>query len=289
MKKIFISLSIFLSVVILCFSLCIAKPKAITGANAVIYGSPVDEYLLTLIKTKNNPSESSAEKTANIFMYSNEIRDSLILLQMDIANELTYFTINKKYGDIKTINFYSNFIYYHLFIKKDYEQETKFIYIAFYGSNNLSSNITELDLELIRDIRIRVDNSEDDYYSFYINNSLFSLTPLKEAHSIYGTNEISQLIAELYGVNGDRLNEIPYNKGYNEGYNKGLSDGAGVDLNDYIEKANGISWFTALLQGFDNFFSIHLGPVTIGQLFLIPISISMVWFIIRLFRGGGGD
>ena len=283
MKKIFISLSIFLSVVILCFSLCIAKPKAITGANAVIYDSPVDEYLLTLVKTKKGLPESSAQNKTHIFAYSNEIRDNIILIQMDLDEKYTNFAIYKPSG---YVNFHADFIYYHLFIKKCYQE---YIYIAIYGSNNLSSNITELDLQEITYYQIKIDNSEDDYYSFYVNNSLFSLTPLKEAHSIYGTNEISQLIAELYGVNGDRLNEIPYNKGYNEGYNKGLSDGAGVDLNDYIEKANGISWFTALLQGFDNFFSIHLGPVTIGQLFLIPISISMVWFIIRLFRGGGGD
>lgn len=83
--------------------------------------------------------------------------------------------------------------------------------------------------------------------------------------------------------------DLGYDDGKNYGYNIGYNAGIGVDLNNYVEKNDITGWMLALIDGMSAFLSIKFGPVTLGAIILIPFSITLVWFIIRLFRGGGGD
>lgn len=85
------------------------------------------------------------------------------------------------------------------------------------------------------------------------------------------------------------LNSINYNKGYNTGYDIGFDDGSNINLEDYVEKNNVMSWITGFISTLGGFFAIKFGSVSLGAIVLIPVAISLVWFILRLFRGGGSN
>lgn len=74
---------------------------------------------------------------------------------------------------------------------------------------------------------------------------------------------------------------------YNSGYNTGVNVGAGVDLNDYVLKDEVSGFIPPILDAVQAFLNISFGGVTLGAIFLIPFSISFVWFIVKQFRGGG--
>lgn len=87
------------------------------------------------------------------------------------------------------------------------------------------------------------------------------------------TSNLSQLPAEFY----------------NKGYTAGVSAGAGIDINDYVLKEDVSGFIPPILSAVQAFLDIRFGSVTLGAIFLVPFSITFVWFIIRQFRGGGGD
>lgn len=71
--------------------------------------------------------------------------------------------------------------------------------------------------------------------------------------------------------------------GYEAIYQAGFSDGF---ANAELGTAN---WFITSFKAVDSFLNIHIFPnITFGVLLGIPFVISIVWFIIRMFRGGGG-
>lgn len=74
---------------------------------------------------------------------------------------------------------------------------------------------------------------------------------------------------------------------YNQGYDQGFYNGSGINENDYIEKDNALGWLFALFDAFTAFFALKLGPVSIGAIVIVPLAISLVWFILRMLRGGG--
>jgi len=78
--------------------------------------------------------------------------------------------------------------------------------------------------------------------------------------------------------------DLLYKTGYTNGYKTGYTNGYITATNQGITS----NWFTGLFDGISGFLNIHFGPVSIGQIILIPLSITIVWFIIRQFRGGGG-
>jgi len=70
--------------------------------------------------------------------------------------------------------------------------------------------------------------------------------------------------------------EAIYQAGYSDGFNSAE-----------LGTAN---WFITSFRAVDAFLSIHIFPnITFGVLLGIPFVISVAWFIIRMFRGGGGD
>lgn len=72
-----------------------------------------------------------------------------------------------------------------------------------------------------------------------------------------------------------------------EGYKKIFQLGKQAGINENIGTQN---WFITSFQAVDAFLSIHIFPnITFGVLLGIPFVISVAWFIIRMFRGGGGD
>lgn len=87
------------------------------------------------------------------------------------------------------------------------------------------------------------------------------------------TSNLSQLPAEFY----------------NAGYTDGVNVGSGIDINDYVLKDDVSGFIPPILSAIQAFLDIRFGSVTLGAIFLVPFSITFVWFIIRQFRGGGGD
>lgn len=127
------------------------------------------------------------------------------------------------------------------------------------------------------------------------------------------TQVCTNTLACLSPYNIEMLREEIYNNAYNDGYQDGTND-RDVYWDDYIQetyesttgrgyqrifeegKQAGIdanigtqNWFIAAFSAVDSFLNIRIFPnITFGVLLGIPFVISIVWFIIRMFRGGGG-
>lgn len=85
-------------------------------------------------------------------------------------------------------------------------------------------------------------------------------------------------------TSGEQAGAAPYqpgNSGYNEIYQSGYRDGVNANIGTQ-------NWFVSAFSAVDALLSIRLLPnITIGTIVGIPFVISLVWFIIRTFRGGG--
>lgn len=104
--------------------------------------------------------------------------------------------------------------------------------------------------------------------------------------------ELAGTAAQINAINIQRLTQLwNYNRPIilKTIWNNGRNTGAGVDLNDYVLKDNVSGFIPPVLAAVQAFLDIRFGSVTLGAIFLIPFSITFVWFIIRQFRGGGGD
>ena len=87
-------------------------------------------------------------------------------------------------------------------------------------------------------------------------------------------------------TSGEQYGSAQYQQGQ-PGYNAIYQAGRQAGLNENIGTQN---WFIKIFEGVDSFLSIRIFPnITFGVLLGIPFIISVVWFIIRSFRGGGGS
>lgn len=110
------------------------------------------------------------------------------------------------------------------------------------------------------------------------NFSLYNSQDLTNARDI-GFNQGKQAGINLVVQNPSDYHlytEAEYNAAIQDAYDRGTN---AVGLNN---------WIIALLNTIAAFLNIKVGNVSIGAIALIPLSISLVWFIIRQFRGGGG-
>ena len=83
---------------------------------------------------------------------------------------------------------------------------------------------------------------------------------------------------EQYGTAQYQPGTTGYNTIYQAGYQAGINENIGTQ-----------NWFIKLFEGVDSFLNIRIFPnITFGVLLGIPFVIQVVWFIIRMFRGGGG-
>lgn len=90
-----------------------------------------------------------------------------------------------------------------------------------------------------------------------------------------------------YPYTTDELINTNYEVGYNDGYEHGEYIGIIQGQTHQIEQTN---FMVEMFNALDSFLNIRLLPnITIGLLVFIPLMISLTWFIIKAFRGGGGD
>lgn len=87
-------------------------------------------------------------------------------------------------------------------------------------------------------------------------------------------------------ISGEQAGAAPYQPG-NEGYQEIFEAGRQAGINANIGTVN---WFISAFSAVDAMLNIRIFPnITIGYLVGIPFVISVVWFIIRMFRGGGSS
>lgn len=134
--------------------------------------------------------------------------------------------------------------------------------------------------ELYRDYLLTPSNVPQ--ITIYSDSNFKSIIEL--SGQFYDTVEYvnNLLVAEYY--NSFNYLEDYY---YNQGYDQGWYEGSGIEKEDYIEKDNALGWIFSLFDAFTEFFAIKLGPVSIGAIVIVPLAISLVWFILRMLRGGG--
>lgn len=143
----------------------------------------------------------------------------------------------------------------------------------------------------------RVDNTTRELYRDYLTTQ--SDVPEIEIFSDSNFKSIIELSGQFYDtveyvnsiLSAEYINTFNNfeNHYYNKGYNQGYYNGSGINKDDYIEKDNALGWVFALFDAFSAFFALKLGPVSIGAIVIVPLAISLVWFILRMLRGGGSS
>lgn len=119
------------------------------------------------------------------------------------------------------------------------------------------------------ELNIRIQNS----------SNIISVFPLDQSFSDT-LESVRRLLVNNYSGSFDAMNNYYYAQGFEAG--------TGVDLDkDYIKTDDATNWITAIFRTFQAFFDIKFGSVSIGAIIIIPVAITIVWFIMRLFRGGG--
>jgi len=87
-------------------------------------------------------------------------------------------------------------------------------------------------------------------------------------------------------ISGEQAGAAPYQPG-NTGYQAIFEAGRQAGMSESVGTVN---WFVSSFQAVDAMLNIRIFPnITIGYLVGIPFVISVAWFIIRMFRGGGSS
>jgi len=101
----------------------------------------------------------------------------------------------------------------------------------------------------------------------------------------------SDFPSEYYPYITSQLINIDYDNGFIEGKNEGTQEGIaqGITIGE-THTLSVTDWLMGIFTAFGTFLSIQILPgVTIGLVIGIPFLISLAWFVIRMYRGGGGD
>lgn len=122
-----------------------------------------------------------------------------------------------------------------------------------------------------------------EYEAFTFNTDyVFLYYPVVEQARTQGYQQAQDYYTGIYYAPGGTGYNTIYSTGDANGYARGFSAGQNTQINT--------NWLVGMWQAVDAFFSIRLfNDITFGWLFGVPFAISVVWFIIRQFRGGGGD
>lgn len=168
------------------------------------------------------------------------------------------------------------------FVSDYYEINTEYRKISIIATSTSSSYIG---------IQFRLSSATQT--SIYIKNfMLFDLT------QIYGqgneptetTQFFNDFPSEYYNTITNLLVNIDYQNGYIKGqklgYNLGYDDGKDEQATKQLTASG---WISSIFGGISSLLNIQIFPgVTIGIIVGIPFVISLAYFVIRAFRGGGG-
>lgn len=92
--------------------------------------------------------------------------------------------------------------------------------------------------------------------------------------------------ASYYDYNTSTLLSLNYLDGYNEGLGVGYNRGSNAQA---TKQLTATGWIQSIFAGLGSLLGLQIFPgVTIGLIVGIPFVISLAYFVIRAFRGGGG-
>lgn len=99
-------------------------------------------------------------------------------------------------------------------------------------------------------------------------------------------NEIFSKTA-VYGYTTGSEANVGYYNGYSQGYYEGIEVGKNIQATSQLTSTG---WISSIFEGISAFLNIQILPnVTIGMIVGIPFIITLAYFVIRAFRGGGGS
>lgn len=123
--------------------------------------------------------------------------------------------------------------------------------------------------------------------SYYLKNiMLINLTIMYGSGNEPTLEQCDEIFkADYYSYTLSTPVEIGYYNGYLDGENEGIQKGINIGETNQIN----MSWIQSIFQAMQGFFNIQIFPrVTLGIIVGIPFVISLAWFVIKMFRGGGG-
>lgn len=150
-------------------------------------------------------------------------------------------------------------------------------------------NVSDSQLNITKRLYAYGDNVE-----IYIKSCLcFNLTQIYGSGNEPTTYEdfIQDFPSDYYPYITTQLINIDYQNGFIEGKNEGTQEGIaqGITIGE-THTFSVTDWIMGIFTAFGSFLSIQILPgVTIGLIIGIPFLISLAWFVIRMYRGGGGD
>lgn len=193
-----------------------------------------------------------------------------------------------------TINIESNHIYYSKITAKGDRNFTLRVLInPGYGlAFNVTTNYNTFDFLSnagITQINYYPLYPEDlnNNESYYLRNiQLFDLTSMYGAGNEPTIEQCREIFTQdYYNYTESTPVEIGYYTGYLSGKDDGIQQGINIGETNQIN----MSWIQSIFQAMQGFFNIQIFPrVTLGIIVGIPFIISLAWFVIKMFRGGGG-
>lgn len=150
-------------------------------------------------------------------------------------------------------------------------------------SYNFKLNDLEATQEIFRGY-LQTPSTQENITIYLDNANFFSLIGL-EGNFYDDIVSLRNYLTSYYNNTFNYMTESYYINGYDTGY----YDGSRININDYIKKDDATSWISGIFEAFGDFFAIKIGPVSIGAIVIMPVAISLVWFILRMFRGGGAS
>ena len=135
------------------------------------------------------------------------------------------------------------------------------------------------------DVRFRF-NSAAEHTARISNAILIDLTKMY-GEGYEPTLAVCQqiFVNNYYDYTLSKLVDIGYFTGFYDGKNEGIQEGINIGETNQIN----MGWIQSIFQAMQGFFNIQIFPhVTLGIIVGIPFIISLAWFVIKMFRGGGG-
>lgn len=256
--------------------------------------------------------DTQIEGVANVVNF-NQLQTQPININQFYANEVHDFSYNNgvfsfiSYANGGSVNTYPlrincaiNHKYYiRLYIKTN----TSLISVLFGDSNVTNTRNTNNNFDMFDGIITSAGNIQKYIQIIDRRTSNWTTTEFKneiiviDLTNVYGlgneptiddvrvdfpSNYYPYTTSELVNIDYERGYFIGEKDGYQTGYEKGKDEQA-------TQQLTSTGWIQNIFSGFQSFFNLQILPgVSIGLIVGIPFIISLAYFVIRAFRGGGG-
>ncbi len=284
-------------------SICILYLEDISGLNTSDFMEEITIHW-GYIDDDNNSIFASYSPTIDIFNDTTNNVIKLSLPQNASGSASTFkeisqnasFSLGDLYESTTTANIYAIYIYlqsdaiYWGYLNFDVPQTPAVPSAQSMQYITGSEQVYTFNYANTSNMACRLSISNNVNYITILNQSTFNISNINTvfrqggffpAWSLYNWSRGARLGYQA----GYDAGEAPFREG-NVGYQAIFDAGYRAGQDDSIDT----TFLVSLFDSVDAFFNIHLFPlITIGEIIGIPFIISVVWFIIRQLRGGGGN